>query len=893
MLWSGWRASRAWRGWLLGCLGKGGKVSSDPEATTKNWLVETLDLMDSAGEMQGNFVLQPSAVLERMGFEDLPEVTRVLDQFKEEAPEVAARQLARLQRVQVASKPSGSTDEGPPAILGRFELLDELGRGGMGRVMAAWDPELGRMVAVKVLLEGAKTSRNLLQRFVTEAKVTAQLEHPNIVPVYDMGISDCGEVYFAMRRVQGRSLWSILSGLRKGEAGAQRWWTRHRLLHAFVQVCNAVGFAHDRKVLHRDLKPENIMLGGHGEVLLLDWGLARLIGGSEELSASMSMATIEPSATVVGSVLGSPGYMSPEQAAGDLDSLDARSDVWSLGAVLYEILTLAKAYPGKSAETVLKRSQTGPPEDPRVRAPLQGIPDGLAEICLRAMAEDPSERFATANDISEVIENFLAGSQRREAALKRVVEAESAWRSFERLSREREDLAKRLFALERDTKPWLPLTQKTDLLGARQRTREIERERAARFSETVAGCEQALSQDPTNQEAHGLLARASFKRMLEAEATGHEIDRVLYRDRVLRHGSEELKAKLQAQGTFSLLTDPPGAEVICERFDVDQLPWALVDRQVLGETPLSGVRLDAGSYRLSLSYPGKRDTIYPVQIDRGAHWDSGEKPVVLYSEAQIGTEWVYVPPGPFLYQGDRDIADYIPASSPVVDGFFIQRVQVTMAEYCVFINEVAARDSEEAWARVPRQASELKDGSGQYWSRPEDGQPFTVPEMDRDGDYWDPNWPASAVSWDDAVAYAEWYSGVVGLPVCLPLEIQWEKAARGVDGRLFPWGNEWDSSLAAGRDSQPGRPEPSPVGTVLGDRSIYRMQDAAGCSMDWCGDASYNEDPGRRPVRGGHWLSQGKSSRVSRRHGVYPNRVITSQGFRLARARPFADPEEG
>ncbi len=858
--------------------------------TPKNWISETLKLPEMETIPGSRTVLTPSVILEQLGVEDLPEGTLCLESLRREAPNLAAKRDALIEEkttVPSTGKGDEAATSSATSSMGRFLLLEEIGRGGMGRVLAAWDPELGRTVAIKVIADQVRGSQELLQRFVTEAKVTAQLEHPNIVPVYDMGISEQGEVYFAMRRVRGESLGMILGRLKDGDAESCEHWTQHRLLHAFIQVCNALGFAHDLGVLHRDIKPGNIMLGDFGEVLLLDWGLARFIDSDSDARSSMSVSTIEPASTMVGAVMGSPGYMSPEQAQGLNGLMDARSDVWALGAVLYEMLTHQRAYEGRSPSELLNATRDGPPTDPRARAPLNGISDAIAEVCLRAMSPSPGDRYATASELGEAVEAYLAGSQRREAALRRGAEAERAWNDFVLYSERAKQAKKDLRILEEETQPWLPLCEKTALVDARREVRDLGRRQARSFSDTIAGCEQALSQDPTNSEAHRLLAIASFKRMEEAEVLGDEVDRVLYRDRVLRHGSQEMKASLRAQGTVSLQTDPPGAEVICERFDTDELPWALVEKHTLGSTPLVDVPLDAGSYRFTLKAPGKRDTSYPIMLERGGHWDSGSAPVPLYSDDEIGDAWVYVDPGPFIYGGDPTVSDAVQLRRPFVPGFFISRLQVTMQSYCDFINTIVGDDPDQAWNRVPRQASELKDGSGQYWQRPEPGQPYVVPKVDRDGDSWDPQWPASAISWFDCVRYSEWYSEQLGMPTYLPTEQQWEKAARGVDGRMFPWGNEWDASLAATRHSKPLRPEPSVVGSVATDCSIYGMYDCAGSSSDWCGDTSYQGDSGRRAIRGGHWLSSDSSSRVTRRHGVYPSRVITTQSFRLARDAPF------
>src|SRR5438067_11216377 len=199
----------------------------------------------------------------------------------------------------------------PPA---GYEVSEVLGRGGMGEVVLAYDTEIGRGVAIKHMLDAS--SEVARERFLREAKIQARLDHPAIVPVYEVGRDS-----FTMKRLAGTTLLDVIV---KGSA------TRQRMLRAFVDVCLAVELAHSRGVVHRDLKPANIMLGDFGEVYVLDWGIARIAGEEASRASFSDIDTIEGGATMVGAVLGTPGYMSPEQVRGDAD-LDGRGDVYSLG----------------------------------------------------------------------------------------------------------------------------------------------------------------------------------------------------------------------------------------------------------------------------------------------------------------------------------------------------------------------------------------------------------------------------------------------------------------------------------------------------------------------------------------------------------------------------------
>ena len=388
-----------------------------------------------------------------------------------------------------------------PSHLGRHEALGELGRGGMGVVLEARDPELRRVVAVKLVGNPRSITNAQLARFVAEAQITSQLQHPNIVPVHDIGYTGDGEIYFVMKKVEGRSLREILTGLRKGTLSDPKEWTLHRLLVIFVQICNAIAYAHDCGVLHRDLKPENIMLGPFGETLVMDWGVARVLGAPAESLVGDVIERITLSPTLDGVAVGTPGYMSPEQANGNLPALDPRSDVWSLGAILYELLTWQRAYKGTSLYAMLWAASNGPPDDPRRRTPERRIPDEIAEVCLRALRIDPADRYASAKDLADAVEAFLEGSRRRKAAAGYVSGARAAWQGHEALTVERRELSEREAELRHTIPPWATLERKAELLAARRRLAQLGPERAK--ATTPSGCGCTTPTDATRRRSRG------------------------------------------------------------------------------------------------------------------------------------------------------------------------------------------------------------------------------------------------------------------------------------------------------------------------------------------------------------------------------------------------------
>jgi len=289
---------------------------------------------------------------------------------------------------------------------GRYEVTEELGRGGMGRVLLARDRWLDREVAVKTLLAGASRAGAL--RFVEEAQVTGQIDHPNVVPVHELG-REGDELFLVMKRVEGDDLEGELARLEAdGPPGSE---DLRRLLRLVLVACGAVGRAHEQGLVHRDLKPANVMVGRRDEVLVLDWGLARPIGaaaGGDDATVVTDVRSASGSAdlTQAGAVVGTPAYMPPEQAEAEVP-LDARADVYALGAVLYRILAGRPPYAGGTAQALTGLIK-GPPPPPSAAA-AGPVPAALEAIVMRAMARDREARYPDAAALAADLEAFLDG----------------------------------------------------------------------------------------------------------------------------------------------------------------------------------------------------------------------------------------------------------------------------------------------------------------------------------------------------------------------------------------------------------------------------------------------------------------------------------------------------
>jgi WD40 repeat protein/tRNA A-37 threonylcarbamoyl transferase component Bud32 len=294
----------------------------------------------------------------------------------------------------------------------RFRILRFHRQGGLGRVYVARDEELGREVALKEIRPDMGDRTDLRGRFVLEAEINGGLEHPGIIPVYSLGTYDDGRPFYAMRFVEGDSLKEAIAAYHAAHPRPDPAAVEFRkLLGRIVDVCEAIAFAHSRGVLHRDLKPHNVMLGRYGETLLIDWGLAKATGRREaSVPAAAVEATLVPpsgsgQAATVG-VLGSPPYMSPEQAAGETESLGPATDVYGLGAILFALLTGEPPVEGRTTEEILDRVRRGAIESPRSLNPR--IPRALEAVCLKALAPKPEGRYPSARALADDLERWLA-----------------------------------------------------------------------------------------------------------------------------------------------------------------------------------------------------------------------------------------------------------------------------------------------------------------------------------------------------------------------------------------------------------------------------------------------------------------------------------------------------
>jgi serine/threonine-protein kinase len=778
-------------------------------------------------------------------------------------------------------------------VLARYEVLGVLGKGGMGQVYRVRDPRLNRTMALKVVHRGS-FAPEAIARFIEEAQVTAQLTHPGIIPVHELGQLSDDRLYFTMQEVKGRTFGEVIGevhaeakGYRAGTEPTSGW-TLHRLVVAFKAACEAVAYAHHRGVVHRDIKPNNIMIGEYGEVLVLDWGLAKLVGAAERPRGDLPLEEVSTQRhetgehiTQTGRVMGTPMYMSPEQARGEVARLGPRSDVYALGAVLFELLSGKPPLRRGHALAMLLQARSGQTVELEGALP---IPKELREICERAVARKPEARFDDAGALAEAVEGWLEGVRQTEQAREIVADAG-------RLEPEVADLRARAEALQNEAvsrlaeiRPHDPVEVKRPAWDAAAKSEALYRDAERKAVEVERLLYGALTHAEL-PEAHLALARRYQRDLAQAERS-RDVAGAIRAEALLRAHVDALPSDhpdhralsgyLAGFGRLTLHSEPAGASVDLYRYQLEDRRLVPVHVGHLGETPLNGVRLERGSYMVRVRADDHAAVDYPVVIERDGHWhgvDPGEdqpRPVALPPSSALTTDEIYVPASYWTCGGDPAAVRPLARRFLWTEGFIIQKRPVSNQDYLAFINDLVATG---AHADVPALTPKPPAAPG------EAPQPYD----------WRPELPVRMVTWAAASRYATWLAQSTGQPWRLPTELEWEKSARGVDGRVFPWGDFLDPTWCRMADSLADATRLAPIEALTEDRSPYGVLGLGGNTRDWCADvfdAGEGEAAPRRVVRGGGFLDGVWHCRSASRAAASPERGEPQVGFRLVRSWP-------
>ncbi len=333
-----------------------------------------------------------------------------LDEYSNRFPKLTAGIQALVTAIEGSSEQKTRQTKPNMSVgqrVGRYVISDRQGEGGFGLVWQADDSKLGRRIAIKQLSNRLAQNEEQRIRFINEARIAARLEHPGVVPVYDVEQSDQEQPYYTMKLVHGKTLEEEIRDYHDTEVGSeQARLAGMKLLNVFVSICHAMQYSHDKDVIHRDLKPQNVILGKYGETIILDWGLAKLTSDQSSPHDLGDRSFGQIQVTTPGSVMGTPAYMSPEQASGNPALVDHRSDIYSLGVILFQILTGELPYRSSTGDEMIAEVIAGNPKKPRDVNP--SIPKSVAAICQRAMNPDQKVRFQRIHDLVVEMEKFLA-----------------------------------------------------------------------------------------------------------------------------------------------------------------------------------------------------------------------------------------------------------------------------------------------------------------------------------------------------------------------------------------------------------------------------------------------------------------------------------------------------
>ncbi|WP_437590258.1 protein kinase domain-containing protein [Sorangium sp. So ce1000] len=804
-----------------------------------------------------------------------------------------------------ATEPEGGAEqaaaagEGALALPERYQDLRQLGSGGFGEVRRVLDRALGRVVAMKLLRPELEQRERARARFLAEIRLAAGLSHPGIVALHDAGELPDGRLWFTMPEVRGRTLRSVIDeAFAAGPRGGAS--QRRRLLDHFARVCDAMAYAHSQGVIHRDLKPENVMVGAFGQVFVMDWGIARRVGEAERIPGVevARAASAGQGLTRHGDTLGTPAYMAPEQLRGEVDRHGPSTDVYALGAMLHHVLV------GR------------PPPSPRrgeIRAaplssladPAHGVPPELVAVCARAMALEPRDRYADGAALAVEVHAFLEGAQRRERALAELRKSAAVVSEVDSLRARAEALRREASALLSSVRPLDPVDAKVPGWAREDEAEGLQREAALLETQWIQSVHGALALDPELPEAHAVLADHYKRRLLEAERAQRAAEAAGFEILLRAHDRGRHAAILSRRGALSLVTEPDGARVMLYRHVSRRRRLSAEPAGELGRTPLVNVPLEQGSYLLRISAPGRAEVRYPVQIERGEHWDArppeSQGPCALFLPlaGEIGDDEVYVPAGFAWTGGDPHAPDSLQQRRLWIDGFVIGRYPVTNEEYLAFLNDLLAEGREdEALRACPRanRGTVANADEELAYARGADGR-FSLKEGDP-GERWRPRGPAVLMDWHGAMAYARWRAARAGKPYRLMHELEREKATRGVDGREFPWGDHFDPTWACMLDSHPGEPGRVEVTEFPLDEGPYGMRGGAGNTRDFCSnrwtmegppldkgrlspDVAPPGDEGYRAIRGGAWSSVVDHCRAAARFVLRPDQRRSAVGLRV------------
>jgi serine/threonine protein kinase len=714
----------------------------------------------------------------------------------------------------------------------RFSGIKTIGLGGIGSVLSGYESSLKRDIAIKILRPAYRSKKKFLNRFIREARATAQIEHPNIVPVHELGVMDELGVFFTMKKVEGENLRTVIQKLNENDPEYIAKYTRSRLLEIFVAACNGVAFAHSKGIIHRDLKPANVMLGDFGEVLVMDWGLVKYIGDKNQLDEEQKIdletnigglgSKNDSMMTLDGSISGTPAFMAPEQASGRINEIDELSDLYSLGAILYTILTMKSSPFDEKLTTneVLSHVVNNYFSPPRKRSPKLKIPKELEAICLKAMQRNKEDRYASVKDLIRDIHNFtenypvvaypvppitrLVKLCRRHPLIPSVLIVsifafltamamhyiESSTRTTSFLKFADYSINQGNVFLVRAKNTYMNIQD-----GLSKEEDELHTDKEYKLKEDLTKLVAEFNNQYdlaieflTRVEGLGLKHEQItssltkiFKNRLEFSImTGNynETRKLIEMLRLRRRKAfydiiendsqlfESVKMIIQGEGKLSVSSTPPDVNVDGYKIEnFSNFDPAGCDSIFSWKTPLENKKLPQGSYILIFKKPNLPEIRYPVQIVCGK-----VENIKLLIPTEIPDGMAYIPAGSISLNSQN--TDYQVGRHRVfVPGFFMKKHEVSFGEYLAF------------WKSLSNQ-SDRRKYMGKYIAESEDRSYMNIWDKDSNlREPFTPDMPVVGITGTAAKAYCAWLSEQTKTECRLPTNYEWEKAALGVAGR--------------------------------------------------------------------------------------------------------------
>lgn len=728
----------------------------------------------------------------------------------------------------------------------RYQIIKEIGVGGMGVVSRVFDTKLQRYVAKKILHKKFMSNALITCLFRNEAKITGALQHSGIVPVYDFEEDEHG-LSFTMREVNGITLQEAIH--RAHDVSDTRW-TPTKLLPIFLRVCETMSYAHERGVVHRDIKPENIMVGAHDEVLVMDWGLARLVSNSE-LREQISGVVEEREGVVAGTLL----YMSPEQAKGETLRIDVQSDVYSLGLMLYFLLTGTHNRKGSFQEIMDTLVLDVVLSAEKVQSELF---NSLRHVYEKATKHKISERYTNAGGLAQDIRDWIAGNEKRKQSFTLIQDATRLMKESLAL---RDEIAEQQALLEEEKEKmnsWTPVGEKQSVWIREDAisTQKQQLDQTELF--IVEKLRTALNYTPELVQAHQKLADYYFIKLAYAKEKKDDRAVNIYENLLWIHDRGAHKGYFSEKKNVQFNV-PEEAE--CTIYMLKEFQRSS-SKSSLKQEFSSTMSLALGSYVIKVNHR----FYYPFVVQR-TDLDGVSHRIVLPEIYPKNS--CFVPSGPAVI-GES------PEEQIVLESFFMKQYPVTNREYLVFLNDLCHNGAQEkAISNSPRFRGSKREMA--YGFDEEKSSPFFL-KPDTEGDIWDLDWPVILIRPVDAQAYAQWYSKKTGIAWELPTAAQWEKSVRGADGRKYPWGNYCEPTWACFRGSKKGEVLPSRVTDFVMDTSVYGICGLAGNVQDFCTSSDSNDT---FIVMGGAWSYYPESLSLSRQRVVKEDEHTEVYGFRL------------